>query len=42
MRREIASKTFIQVLNIYFAVGKGLFYLPPHNLSTINNGGTKK
>jgi hypothetical protein len=25
--REIASKTFIQVLNFYFAVGKGLFYL---------------
>jgi len=27
MGREIASKTFIQVLKIYFAVGKGLFYL---------------
>jgi len=27
MGREIASKTFIQVQNVLFAVGKGLFYL---------------
>jgi hypothetical protein len=42
--REIASKTFIQVPNklIYFAVGKGLFYLASPALSKRHNGGTKQ